>query len=171
MKILFTIMFSFLFGAGAVSAQEALNPKYTKKLNRLYKNSVPLVEAEEAGEMMSNTEDILILDTRTEREFEVSHIEGAQFVDFDSFKKKDFEGVDKDKPVLVYCSVGYRSERIGEKLQKMGFNNVHNLYGGIFEWKNRGHNVVDNSDAKTEKVHTYNADWGQWLDKGVKVTK
>lgn len=171
MKYLFLIMFSFLFGASNMSAQTALNPKYTKKLNRLYKNSVPLVEAEEAGEMMTNTENIMVLDTRSEREFAVSHIEGAQFVDFDSFKKKDFAGVDKDQPVLVYCSVGYRSERIGEKLQKMGFSNVHNLYGGIFEWKNRGLNVVDNSNSATEKVHTYNEDWGQWLDKGVKVTK
>lgn len=160
---------SLFFGSSFVRAQEALNPKYTKKLERLYKNSVPLVEAESAKEMME--EDVLVLDTRTEREFEVSHIAGAQFVDFDSFSKKDFAGVDRDKKVIVYCSVGYRSERIGEKLKKMGFENVYNLYGGIFEWKNLGNDVVNDQDQTTDQVHTYNADWGRWLDQGEKVTK
>ena len=71
--------------------------------------------------------------------------------------------------MVVYCTVGYRSERIGEKLQKMGFQDVHNLYGGITEWVNQGHKVVDPEGNETPKVHTYSKDWGKWLKEGEKV--
>jgi hypothetical protein len=69
----------------------------------------------------------------------------------------------------VYCSVGYRSERIGEKLLKLGYTDVVNLYGGIFEWKNQGLDVYNSSNYPTDSVHTYNKSWGKWLVKGIKV--
>ena len=75
----------------------------------------------------------------------------------------------KDQEVIVYCSVGYRSERIGEKLQKAGYTNVKNLYGGIFSWKNEGNEVVRDADIPTDSVHTYNKSWGKWLLKGIEV--
>ena len=77
--------------------------------------------------------------------------------------------IDKDQEVIVYCSVGYRSERLGERLQKMGFENVKNLYGGIFDWKNQGNNIVNENNLETDSVHTYNKAWSQWLYKGIKV--
>lgn len=70
--------------------------------------------------------------------------------------------------VIVYCSVGYRSERIGEKLQDAGFINVQNLYGGIFKWVNEGMPVY-NSIGPTKQVHGYSRSWGVWLQKGEKV--
>ena len=71
--------------------------------------------------------------------------------------------------MVVYCSVGYRSERIGEKMQKMGFENVSNLYGGIFDWKNQGNTVINLNQEPTDSVHTYNRNWSQWLYNGIKV--
>ena len=65
--------------------------------------------------------------------------------------------------------MGYRSERIGEKLQKMGFTNVKNLYGGIFDWKNQDFEVVGMDNLATDSVHTYNKSWSKWLYKGIKV--
>ena len=147
------------------------DPAYVKKLDKLYQHSVEVIQPDELSGILDSNSDVLILDTRTEREFEVSHIPGATFVDYDSFKKKDWDDVSRDKKVIVYCSVGYRSERIGEKLQKMGFGDVQNLYGGIFEWKNQGYKVEDAAGSTTEQVHTYNKDWGQWLQKGEKVYK
>ncbi|MEL6718853.1 MAG: rhodanese-like domain-containing protein, partial [Bacteroidota bacterium] len=67
-----------------------------------------------------------------------------------------------------YCSVGYRSEKISEQLLEAGFKDVSNLYGGIFEWKNQDHEVVDEKGA-TEKVHAYDRVWGFWLKEGKKV--
>ncbi|HCQ29365.1 MAG TPA: rhodanese-like domain-containing protein, partial [Flavobacteriales bacterium] len=50
-----------------------------------------------------------------------------------------------------------------------GYKNVFNLYGGIFDWKNKGFRVVDNQGKETEKVHPYNEKWGVWLTKGEKA--
>ncbi|MFQ5334631.1 MAG: rhodanese-like domain-containing protein, partial [Flavobacteriales bacterium] len=72
------------------------------------------------------------------------------------------------REVIVYCSVGYRSEKIAEKLAGMGFGQVFNLYGGIFEWVNRGYPVYD-EHGQTDNVHAYNHNWGLWLHKGNKV--
>jgi rhodanese-related sulfurtransferase len=112
---------------------------------------------------------VVVLDTRKAEEFQISHIPGAIFADYDSFSEKNLRDIPKNAKVVVYCSVGYRSERIGEKLRKWGYANVQNLYGGIFEWVNQGLPILDAEGKPTSKVHTYNEDWGQWLDKGQKV--
>lgn len=164
-------LFLLFLGIGFGLQAQQTDPAYVKKLDQLYEETVPLVQPEELAEMVSSGQEVIMLDTRQKREFEVSHIEGARFVDFDGFRKKDVADIPKDAKVVVYCSVGYRSERIGEKLQELGFEDVSNLYGGIFEWKNQGHEVVDKTGEETERVHTYDRDWGQWLLTGEKVYK
>ena len=76
----------------------------------------------------------------------------------------------KNKTIVVYCSIGYRSEKIAEKLRRKGYT-VFNLYGGIFDWKNKGNTVVDSLGNTTEKVHAYNEAWSKWLFNGQKVYK
>lgn len=171
MKFTILIALTVFSCSSTIFAQRAQNPRYTQKLERIYKHSVPLVDPKTAEEILAGDKEVLLLDTRTKREYEVSHIPNATFVDFNSFDKKDWKEMDREQPIIVYCSVGYRSERIGEKLQNMGFKNISNLYGGIFEWKNVGNEVVDREERPTEQVHTYNADWGRWLDRGEKVVK
>lgn len=138
---------------------------FDQKMESLYKNTVPLIKADE----LKSKKEVIILDTRQPEEFQISHLRGAQLIDYDNFKMKDVKDIDKDAEVIVYCSVGYRSERIGEKLQKAGFTNVKNLYGGIFGWKNEGLEVVGQKEQPTDSVHTYNKNWSQWLYKGIKV--
>ena len=119
--------------------------------------------------MMSKSRKPIILDTRSPEEFAVSHLEGARFIDYDHFDKKEVESLPTSMPVVVYCSVGYRSEKIGEELQKMGFRDVKNLYGGIFQWKNEGFQVVNKNEAPTDSIHAYNKTWAVWLKSGIKV--
>ena len=57
----------------------------------------------------------------------------------------------KKTPTIVYCTIGARSETIGEKLKKNGFTNVYNLYGGIFEWKNADFKVLNKKLSKQGK--------------------
>jgi len=135
-------------------------------LDSMYKQSVPLIKAEEVAQ---NPSQYLILDTREPNEYAVSHLEGALMAGYDEFDKSIVKNVAKDQPILVYCSVGYRSERIGEQLQEMGYQNVYNMYGGIFEWKNHDKPVVDAQNQSTEKVHTYNRLWSGWLFNGEKI--
>jgi len=120
------------------------------------------------SEMVRRSEAI-ILDARAKNEFDVSHIKGAVWVGYDGFSKNRVKDLDKENEVIVYCSVGYRSEIITEKLEKIGFSNVSNLYGGMFEWVNQDNDVVDNDGQITNKVHAFNQEWGIWLSKGEKV--
>ncbi len=53
--------------------------------------------------------------------------------------------IGEESKVVVYCSVGYRSEKIAEKLKAAGYKNVFNLYGGIFEWENQNLPVYDSN--------------------------
>ena len=141
----------------------AQNQTYDEKLDKLYNKTVPLINAD------SVPEGAAFLDTRELEEFEVSHIPGATFTGYKDFNTDSLKHLSKSDTIVVYCSVGYRSERIGEKLQKMGFSNVYNLYGGIFSWKNSGKSVENSDGEETEQVHTYNKAWSKWLTRGEKV--
>jgi len=111
---------------------------------------------------------ITFIDAREKREYEVSHIQNAIWIGYDDFDLNRVTTVGKESKIIVYCSVGYRSEKIAEKLIKAGYTAVSNLYGGIFEWKNQNHPVY-NSIGETEDVHAYDKIWGVWLIKGEKV--
>ncbi|MAZ27443.1 MAG: rhodanese [Cytophagaceae bacterium] len=112
----------------------------------------------------------IIIDTRARREFEVSHIPGAIWLG----EKPDKENLaaninDKKRPILLYCSLGVRSEDYGERMQRWGYNNIKNLYGGIFAWKDAGYDVVNAHNKKTDSIHVYNRHWGKYLHTGKKV--
>ena len=51
----------------------------------------------------------------------------------------------------------------------MGYTNVQNLYGGIFEWKNKGNSVVDSTNIVTQNVHTFSKQWRVYLKSGVAI--
>lgn len=167
---LLVFIFSFLT-ACQVQSQEATskctNKAFEKKINNTLSFSVPTIVPSELAVM----EAPVILDAREQEEYNVSHIPGARCIGYDDFDISGVDDLDKDALIVLYCSIGYRSEKIGEKLQKKGFTNVHNLYGSIFEWVNQGHEVVNDSGETTTKVHTYNKNWSKWLDdsKGERV--
>ena len=132
--------------------------------------SVPYISVQELR-MLQVKEEVILLDTRETEEFTVSKIEGAIQVGYNEFSsEKVLEQIQPtDDLIVVYCSLGIRSEEIGEKLKKAGFTNVRNLYGGIFEWKNNEYPVVDSDGNTTEKVHPFSRAWGKWLLKGEKA--
>jgi rhodanese-related sulfurtransferase len=110
------------------------------------------------------------MDAREEEEYKVSHIPGAHWVGYSTFEIDSLEQrVPKDTSIVIYCSVGIRSEDIGERLLERGFTDVHNLYGGIFEWKNSGGLVVDSVGNQTENVHAYSKYWDHLLTQANKV--
>jgi len=153
---------SFLFSV-ALSAQNSI-PQVLKKLNQ---ETVPYIKVDE----LKYKKNLVFLDAREPKEFNVSHIKNAIPVGFDYFKSNTVISTVKDKSatIIVYCSIGVRSEKIGEKLLKMGYKNVYNLYGGIFEYKNSGGKVVNNQNKVTDSIHAYNKAWSIYLTKGIKV--
>lgn len=160
------ILFLFIVVFLTSCAQEK---DYHTMLKLLYKNTVPIVKPEQASFEMKRDSTIIILDTREKEEYTVSHISKAKYVGYDHFEMDSLKRIPKNVRIIVYCSVGYRSERIGEKLLKNGFTHVSNLYGGIFEWVNNDYPVVDINNMPTHKVHAYSKLWGKWLIKGEKV--
>ena len=91
------------------------------------------------------------------------------FDDFDMAATLEKLPEDKTTAIVVYCSLGIRSEKIAKRIKDKGYTNVYNLYGGIFEWKNNNFQVQDTLGKTTEKVHAFNKSWGKWLKKGEKV--
>ena len=103
----------------------------------------------------------LLLDVRTLAEYEVSHLAGARRVEPGALPEL---GVPKDAPIVTYCSVGYRSSALAQRLRAAGYTRVENLEGSIFQWANEGRPLVrDGQPAKL--VHPYDAVWGRLLDK------
>ena len=123
----------------------------------------------EVATLKTIKDEVILLDTREKKEYEISHIPGAIWVGYDNFKLKNVKALAKDAKIVTYCSVGYRSERIGERLQKAGFTDVSNLKGSIFKWVNEGNTLEDKDGQKTDKVHGFDKDWGKWVkgDKAV----
>jgi len=137
--------------------------------NNIISKTVPLISVQKLKKVEETKKPLLILDAREKNEYNVSHIKNAKYVGYDNFKIKNLKSIDKETTIVVYCSVGYRSEKVGEKLKKAGFKKVMNLQGGIFDWVNQGYTVYDNDGKETKKVHAYDKSWGKWLTKGEKV--
>ena len=77
-----------------------------------------------------------LIDVRTPAEYENGHIKNALLIDYMSndFKDKAFKGLDKTKPVLVYCASGGRSAKSAKMYKDAGFEKVYNLLGGFRAW-------------------------------------
>ena len=162
MKLLPQILI-FLISTVSIS-QESMSDllrKYNSK-------SVPYISVQELA--MPKTEAI-ILDAREIKEYETSHIKDAFHVGYDEFKIDTVSEriKNKDQDIVVYCSIGIRSEDIAEKLKKAGYTNVFNLYGGIFEWKNKKFPIYNIKGIETDKVHTFSKEWSHWLKNGTKI--
>lgn len=139
---------------------------YHDMLKTYYKNTVETIQPAQLYKKILKGEKIYILDTREEKEFSVSKIKGAIHIGYDKFDIKSTNGFKKDITIIVYCTIGARSETIGEKLHKDGFTSVFNLYGGLIYWKNQGYPIVDNKGIETQNIHVYSKEWGKWLKKG-----
>jgi len=92
------------------------------------------ITAQQAKEIMDSQEGYIILDTRTQEEYDEGHIPGAILIPYDEVLEKA-EGVltDKNQLILVYCRSGRRSKLAAEDLVKLGYTNIKE-FGGIIDW-------------------------------------
>lgn len=150
---------------GQKSSPEVRSGAYNLMLRGLLSHSVPEMGVEELVEASAQFQ---LLDARSREEYAVSHLPGAAWVGYENWGAERVAELSRKDTLVVYCSVGYRSEKIAERLQELGFKKVYNLYGGLFEWVNQGHPVQRNGQ-ETEEVHAYKRSWGWWLQEGEKV--
>lgn len=90
------------------------------------------------------SEEMVLIDVRTEEEFKEGHLEGA--IQHDYYETESFQrfltGLDTSKSYLIYCRSGGRSGTVLDMMAQMGFGQVYNLDGGINAWKSAGLPVV-----------------------------
>jgi rhodanese-related sulfurtransferase len=111
----------------------------------------------------------VIFDVRQPEEFAISHLAGARNVTPAARADSLQALVPANRPVVVYCSVGYRSSELARRLMQAGITNVFNLEGSIFQWANEGRPVVA-TNGPAVKVHPYNDRWGALLKPEVRGT-
>ena len=108
----------------------------------------------------------VLLDARTEAEYEVSHLQGARQVDPYKPSLVALDRFPKDTPIVVYSSAGYRGARVASWLGEQGYPNVQNLGSSLFQWTNEGRPIF-RGDRRAEVVHPYDGRWGWgWLLEG-----
>ena len=106
----------------------------------------------------------LLMDTRNIEEYEVSHLPNAVWIGNDSLFWSRIPQLSDKKIMIVYCSVGYRSNEVGKKIKDSLQLDIKNLKYGIFGWKHNALPLIDKFNISTNKVHPYNRFWGIWKD-------
>ena len=160
------LSFFFQLLAGCTQGQPANrlghceSPAFDQKVASMLRLDIPAIDVDSVRQSPGR---YLLLDARAAREYAVGHIPGARWIDYPAIRTAALAGVDYDQPIAVYCSIGYRSERIARELRKMGYRQAVNVYGSIFEWVNRGYPLSDGSGKPSRSVHGYDRSWSTWV--------
>ena len=124
MKKLIFVLLAMLLLAGCGQEKEE------KTQEAVYMN----ITAQQAKELMDTEEGYVILDTRTQEEYDEGHIPGAIVISHDEITE-NAEGIltDKNQLILVYCRSGRRSKIAAQALVELGYTNIRE-FGGIIDW-------------------------------------
>jgi predicted sulfurtransferase len=79
------------------------------------------------------------------------------------------EKLDRNVPILVYCTVGVRSNKLANTLLDKGFTEVFDMKDGIIGWSNAKFPIVNQDNELTDSVHVYSEYFGLLLKKGIPV--
>lgn len=109
-----------------------------------------------------NKRNPLILDTRTPLEYAVGHLQGAYFMPHDLPEIEPFIQCSYSQTIVTYCSVGYRSAILAQRLQNMGYENVFNLNGSLFLWFSENRPIFCDEQI-VEFIHPNHLFWSFWL--------
>ena len=129
---------------------------------------ISFIESAELEELYRDGAVPIVVDVRTEDEFAVSHLSGAIRIETADAIAEVL--TDKDAPIVVYCSVGYRSAGVAAELEKLGYGNVKNLRHSIFAWADQGRPLVS-EHGDTDYVHPFNRVWGSLISRPLHAYK
>lgn len=133
---------------------------FTLVIRALTSSKIPKVDVDQAAR---EQHEVVFVDAREKNEYNVSHIKNAIFAGASNFDMSMLGEVNKSAPIIVYCSVGVRSDKATKKLLDAGYTNVKNLFGGIFEWINEGNPVFNQQGKRVDSVHAFSPFWGQFV--------
>lgn len=145
-------------------------PTTKRQVREAFPTVTQLSTGELAAWLESDRPPPILIDARPIEEYAVSHLAGAiRATDADQVDAA-IGGGDGSRPIVLYCSVGYRSSELAEQLMDRGYTDVMNLEGSIFEWANAGRPVVRDGQP-VEAVHPYDEDWGRLLNRNLWATQ
>ena len=99
------------------------------------------VTVQEARRLIEDKPDLVLLDVRTESEYEESHIEGAVNIPVQELSVR-FDELSPEDELLVYCRTGNRSAQAVDILLDLGFTKIYHMDAGITGWVEAGYPVV-----------------------------
>ena len=118
----------------------------------------------------------IILDVRSEAEFNVSHLPSARNVrpgltpeQMQLLSSPEKRAEEFTRAVVVYCSVGYQSAEIVDGLKRLGFTRAQVLGGGMFGWANERRDLVDLSGRAVTTVHPGSSEYSDILNRSVRA--
>ena len=145
------LILSLGFIAGCSSKNKVNNTIQQSEETKGYEN----IDGKQTEKLLNSDKDVLIIDVRSEYEYEKGHLLNAINLpyDDDDFKSELNEIIDyKDKTVLVYCRSGNRSEKAAVKLVDNGFKNVKNVTDGVDEYDYKLVKVDNITGREEEKM-------------------
>jgi rhodanese-related sulfurtransferase len=139
--------------------------------------NVRQLQAKNLAVQIGRGEPLIILDVREPEEFAVSHLADARLIAPGASIREVRKVVGptiKGARIVMYCSVGYRSSKLADRVQEAlladGAVTVANLRGGIFGWFNDDRPLV-NAQGSTRRVHPYDSHWGRLLKPGASAAQ
>ena len=97
-------------------------------------NTYESISAKSAKEMMDEESGYIILDVRTQEEYDEGHIPDSVLLPNESIGTAEIDTLpNKDQLILIYCRSGNRSKQAASKLVDLGYTNVYE-FGGIIDW-------------------------------------
>ena len=156
------------FAVPVVRAVRQAPPSWSS-LNREIRQTFPSVQhvsTDELARRLVDDRPPILLDIREREEFAVSSLPNARLATTAADALALIEGIPRDRAIVVYCSVGYRSADVARQLMAAGFSEVYNLEGSIFAWANEGRSIVRGNEVVGE-VHPFNRKWGQLLERSL----
>lgn len=143
--LVITLVLAFSLVAGACSSSESDSDSSTPsdntteqpQINQKFE-SISVNEAYNLIQENAGNEDFIIIDLRTQNEFNSGHIEGALNIDYyaSDFSTK-LKALERDKTYLIYCASGNRSGNAFDSMRNLDFLTVYNMLGGMSDWKSK----------------------------------
>ena len=137
MRIMTAVILSLLFilsGCSAVNEGMSGNVSENVSENAGGKGEYVRISAEEAKMIIDSEEDVIILDVRTQSEYDSGYIRGALLLPYDRIDvEADTVLPDKNAKILIYCRSGNRSAIAARALLELGYTDVTD-FGGIIDW-------------------------------------
>jgi len=136
MKKVFILFLLTLLLATVVSAcgGAATSPEQAAQVDLA---SLPVDLTVEQVNAIRNHPDVVLIDVREQWEYDAGHIPNVKLIPLGELPQRINE-IPKDKFVVMTCRSGNRSNQATQFLRKQGFDNVHNMEGGILAWEKAG---------------------------------